>query len=93
MKLTAQHIRRLHTGNFIKVSSEAITDIDYDPSKKIIEIAYSGEKIYHYTKMNRKMWDKFLTIIKKKESIGTYINQQFKKMIDEKNIEYYEVIL
>lgn len=93
MKPNAENRKRLHTGNFTKVSSEAITSIDYDPSKKIIEIAYSGEKIYHYTNMDRKIWTTFLTIIKNKESIGTYINQQFKKMVDEKGIDYYEVIL
>ena len=93
MKLPDKYADRLHTINFRRVTSEAAISIDYHPKLKIIEIEYKTGKIYHYLHMNKKIWDTFLEFANIGEGLGIYINRDFKKMIDENNLDYYELIV
>ena len=93
MKLPDKYGDRLHTKNFRRVTSEAAISIDYYPKLKIIEIEYKTGKIYHYLNMNKKVWNTFLELANKGKSLGTYINQDFKNMINENNYDYYELIV
>ena len=43
--------------------------------------------------MNKKIWDTFLEFANIGEGLGIYINRDFKKMIDENNLDYYELIV
>ena len=82
---------RLHTKNFRRVTSRAAISIDYYPKLKIIEIEYKTGKIYHYLNINKSVWNKFLEFANKGKGLGTYINQDFKDMIDKDNYDYYEL--
>ena len=93
MKLPDKYGDRLHTINFRRVTSEAAISIDYHPKLKIIEIEYKTGKVYHYLHMNKKIWDTFLEFANIGEGLGAYINRDFKKMIDERNLDYYELIV
>lgn len=93
MKLPDKYSERLHTINFRRVTSEAAISINYYEKLKIIEIEYKTGKIYHYLNMNKKMWNKFLEFANKGKGLGTYINQDFKHMINENNYDYYELIV
>ena len=42
--------------------------------------------------MSKAAWNKILSFVDKGKGLGTYINQKFKKMIDEENYAYYELI-
>ncbi len=43
--------------------------------------------------MNKNIWNKFLEFADKGKGLGTYINQEFKQMIDDNNYDYYELIV
>ncbi len=92
MKLKDKYGKRLHTKNFRSVTSQAATSIDYHPKEKIIEIEFKTKKFYHYLNMNKEVWDKFLNLANKGKGLGTYINQDFKDMIERENYNYYELI-
>ena len=92
MKLPDIYGKRLHSKNFRRVNSHAAFSIDYDEKKKIIEIEYKNGRIYHYLDMSKAAWNKILSFVDKGKGLGTYINQKFKKMIDEENYAYYELI-
>ena len=70
---------RLYTKNFRRVKSHAATTIDYDPKAKIIEIEFKTGEIYHYCDAKRSEWNKMIEFAAKKEGLGTYVNQVFKK--------------
>jgi hypothetical protein len=93
MKLPGKYGDRLHTINFRRVTSEAAISIDYHPKLKILEIEYKPGKVYQYLHIDKKIWDTFLDFANIGEGLGAYINQDFKKMIDENNIGYYELIV
>ena len=92
MNLPDIYGKRLHSKNFRRVNSHAAFSIDYDEKKKIIEIEYKTGKIYHYLNMSKTIWKKILSFADKGKGLGTYINQEFKKMINEDNYDYYELI-
>ena len=91
MKLADKYSDRLHTKSFRRVTSKAVISIDYYPKLKIIEIEYRTGKIYHYLNMNKTIWNKILEFADKGKGLGTYINQDFKDMIDKDNYDYYEL--
>ena len=93
MKLPDQYGERLYTINFRRVNSEAAISIDYHPKLKILEIQYKAGKIYHYLNIDKTIWNKFLEFANKGAGLGTYINQDFKNMIDKYNLDYYELIV
>ena len=93
MKLPDKYSERLHTINFRRVTSEAVISIDYYEKLKIIEIEYKTGKIYHYRNMTKDIWNKFLVFADKSKGLGTYIDQDFKQMIDDNNYDYYELIV
>ena len=93
MKLPDKYSERLHTINFRRVTSEAAISIDYHPKLKIIEIEYKTGKVYHYLHMNKDIWNKFLEFADKGNGLGSYINQEFKQMIDDNNYDYHELIV
>ena len=93
MKLPDKYGERLYTKNFRIVTSEAAISIDYYPKLKIVEIEYKTGKIYHYLNINKEIWKKFLEFADKGKGLGTYINQDFKNMIDRDNHDYYELTL
>ncbi len=92
MKLADKYGERLYTKNYKRVNSDAAFSIDYYTKLKIVEIEYKTGKIYHYLNINKKIGNKFIAFANKGEGLGTYINQDFKKMIEENNYDYYELI-
>ena len=67
--------------------------IDYHAELKIIEIEYTGGKLYHYPGIDEKVWATFLQFVNVGSGLGTYINLDFKKMIDDNDYDYYELTL
>lgn len=92
MKLADKFGERLYTKNYRIINSHAALSMDYHVKLKIVEIEYKTSKIYHYLDIDKKVWNKFITFANKGEGLGTYLNQNFKKMIEEYNYDYYELI-
>jgi hypothetical protein len=88
MKFPDKYGVRINTKNFRRVESDAALSIDYDQRLKIIEIEFINNDVYHYLKSNKKEWDKFIELANKGSSLGTYINQEFKKRHN-----YYKLIV
>ncbi len=93
MKLPDKHGSRLNTKNYRRVTSDAVISIDYYTKLKIVEIEYKTENIYHYLRINKDTWGKFLEFADKGKGLGTYINKNFKEMVVENNCDYYELIV
>ena len=63
MKLPDKYGERLLTQNFRKITSQAVISIDYHAELKIIEIEYTGGKLYHYPGIEEKVWFTFLQFV------------------------------
>ncbi|MEO7802374.1 MAG: KTSC domain-containing protein [Ginsengibacter sp.] len=92
MKLPDKYAKRLHTDNFRQVTSKAIASLDYKTRSKILEIVFRTGHIYHYTDINKKIWQQISKFADRGEGLGTYVNQNFKSMVEEEHKDYYEVI-
>lgn len=94
MHLPDKYDDRLPTNNFTKVRSEAVRSIDYNATKKIIEIEWKQNPvnlIYHYLNTTKKEWAIILTLGKKGEGLGAYLNRNFKKVYDTNKRDYYQL--
>ncbi|MBA3649585.1 MAG: KTSC domain-containing protein [Chitinophagales bacterium] len=93
MKLPDKYGIRLNTENHRKVSSQAVSSIDYSVKEKIIEIKFKEEaRIFHYLNVKRNEWNKMMGLAEKKKGLGVYINQVFKKPYNDDYRDYYELI-
>jgi hypothetical protein len=81
----------LHTKNFRRVTSKAITGIDYNAKAKIIEVEFKDGEVYHYLNAQIREWDKMMEFADKKKGLGAYINQVFKEPYKRGKIKYYKL--
>lgn len=88
MLLPPKKSKRLHTANFLRVSSRAARSIDFDAGKGVIEIEFINGEVYHYYKAPRQLWDEILELIAAGDSLGTYLNQRFKAEVARMDIDY-----
>lgn len=52
--------------------------INYQKEKQILEVEYTGGRVYHYHRVPQEIWNEYVEIIKTGGSSGTYVNQQIK---------------
>jgi hypothetical protein len=88
MTLKSRKDKRLSTENFKHVSSRAVRSIDFSSLKNILEVKFITGEVYHYLNVKKKLWNTILGIIKSRESLGAFINQQVKPYHD-----YYQLIV
>jgi hypothetical protein len=65
------------------VESSAVVSIGYDPDLQILEIEYTGGRVYRYPGVPLEEYEALMNA----DSIGTYVNQ----VIKTKYSDYYEV--
>lgn len=93
MKLPDKYAQRLHTGNFRKVTSDAVNSIDFDEKQNIVEVEWKGRHVYHYLNATKKEWNKMIEFANEGKGLGTYLNQVFKKPYDNCERNYYQLIV
>jgi KTSC domain len=82
--------RRLNSKNFRRVESDAIRSIDYMEGRAI-EIEFINGDVYHYFKAPKRLWTKMQQIIKSGDSLGTYVNQDFKSEVKRLDLDYRKI--
>jgi hypothetical protein len=91
MLLPPEKARRLGTGNYTRVSSEALRSVDYVPGSGTLELEFIDGAVYHYYKVPARYWERIGEIIASGESLGTYINQDFKAAVNELELDYRRI--
>ena len=92
MLLPAEKSTRLRTRNYSGVRSEALLSMDYRPQSRTLELEFIDGEVYHYYKVPDRYWRRIQEIAASGESLGTYINRDFKKEVDRLNIDYRRII-
>jgi YD repeat-containing protein len=59
-------------------SSGTTVMVNYDEKGKILEVEFTGGRVYHYLKVESQIWEEYKAIIKAGGSSGTFINARIK---------------
>lgn len=80
------YIRRKRLTNNNKIhtpSSETTISLNYSPVSQVLEVEFTGGKIYHYLHVTPDIWEDFRTVIKSGGSSGTFVNRRIKPFYDD----------
>jgi hypothetical protein len=76
--------KRLTNKNRIQTpASETTVAVNYSPVSRILEVEFTGGKIYHYLKVEPEVWEDYKTTIKTGGSSGTFVNKRIKPFYDD----------
>lgn len=64
-------------------SSETTISLNYSPVSQVLEVEFTGGKIYHYLHVTPDVWEDFRTLIKSGGSSGTFVNRRIKPFYDD----------
>ena len=59
-------------------SSGTTIYIDYSASKQILEVAYTGGKVYQYKGVDSLVWEEYKQVIQSGGSSGKFVNSRIK---------------
>lgn len=68
-------------------SSEAIVYVNYSPVSEVLEVEYTGGKVYHYLRVKPDVWEDFQNTIKSGGSSGVFVNKRIKPFYDDVRLE------
>ncbi|NII24126.1 KTSC domain-containing protein [Pseudoflavitalea sp. X16] len=68
-------------------SSETTVSLNYSPVSEVLEVEFTGGKVYHYLKVEPEIWDEFVTLIKSGGSAGIFVNKRIKTYYDDVRLE------
>lgn len=92
MMLPPKKGKRLGTENFLRVDSRAARSIDFAARERTIEIEFINGDVYHYYKAPPQLWAQITGIVEAGMSLGTFLNQEFKREVKRLDINYRRVI-
>lgn len=72
--------KRLSRKNAIYTSrsSETTVLVNYDATEKILEVEFTGGRVYHYLNVSPKLWQEYKDILQASGSSGKFVNTQIK---------------
>lgn len=59
-------------------SSGTTVMVNYDANEKVLEVEFTGGRVYHYLKVERRVWEEYKTFINAGGSSGNFINTRIK---------------
>jgi hypothetical protein len=71
-------MKMLPNKNALYLDSEALTKINYDEDKHLLEATFNNNRTYRYLKVSKAVWKDFLATIYAGASAGAFINKQIK---------------
>ncbi len=83
-------MRRKRLTNKNKVytpKSETTISLNYSPVSEVLEVEFTGGKIYHYLEVRPEVWDDYLTEIRMGGSSGAFVNARIKPFYDPVRLE------
>lgn len=71
--------RRLTNRNKIYTpGSETTVSLNYSPVSEVLEVEFSGNKVYHYLHVKPEVWEDYQKTIRLGGSSGSFVNEQIK---------------
>jgi len=71
--------RRLHRKNAIYTPASGTTImINYSFNSQILEVEYTGGRVYHYYRVDAGVWEEYKSAIQTGNSSGTFVNRRIK---------------
>ena len=61
--------------------------INYSNELKILEVEFTGGRVYHYFNVPLSKWEKYRNVIEEGGSSGEFINQQIKPFYNAEEID------
>lgn len=83
-------MRRKRLTNKNKVytpKSETTISLNYSPVSEVLEVEFTGGKIYHYLEVRPEVWEDYLTEIRMGGSSGAFVNARIKPFYDPVRLE------
>lgn len=68
-------------------SSETTVYVNYSPVSEVLEVEFSGGKVYHYLHVKPDVWEDFRTTIRSGGSSGVFVNKRIKPFYDDVRLE------
>lgn len=62
--------------------SETTVMINYSDPLQILEVEFTGGRVYHYLNVGLSTWEEYKSIVKSGGSSGTFINTKIKPFYD-----------
>jgi hypothetical protein len=59
-------------------SSETTVLVNYDEKEKILEVEFTGGRVYHYLNVNPKLWQEYKDTLQAGGSSGKFVNTRIK---------------
>lgn len=84
------HIRRKRLTNRNKIytpASEATVALNYSPVSEVLEVEFTGGKVYHYLQVKPDVWEDLQTLLQSGGSSGIFVNQRIKPYYDDVRLE------
>lgn len=80
--------KRLTNRNGIHTpSSETTTYVNYSPVSEVLEVEFTGGRVYHYLHVKPEVWEDLRTTIRAGGSSGTFVNRQIKPFYDDVRLD------
>jgi len=83
-------MRRKRLTNKSKVytpNSETTISLNYSSVLEVLEVEFTGGKIYHYLQVKPEVWEDYLTEVKMGGSSGAFVNARIKPYYDAARLE------
>jgi hypothetical protein len=59
-------------------SSDTTVMVNYEAKEKVLEIEFTGGRIYHYFKVGSRVWEEYKALLKAGGSSGGFVNTRIK---------------
>lgn len=59
-------------------ASETTISLNYSPVSEVLEVEFTGGKIYHYLHVKPDVWEDYKAIVKLGGSSGAFVNERIK---------------
>lgn len=80
--------KRLTNRNFVRTpGSETTVSLNYSPVSEVLEVEFTGGKVYHYFHVKPEVWEDYKTIVRYGGSSGAFVNERIKPYYELSRIE------
>ncbi|AXY77062.1 KTSC domain-containing protein [Paraflavitalea soli] len=67
--------------------SETTISLNYSPVSEVLEVEFTGGKIYHYLHVRPEVWEDYKTEVRMGGSSGAFVNARIKPFYDPVRLE------
>jgi hypothetical protein len=75
--------RLTNRNRILTPASETTVVVNYSSVSRILEVEFTGGKIYHYLQVEPEVWEDYKTTIQAGGSSGTFVNKRIKPFYDD----------